>query len=156
MKETQTQPHPAWKNAVETILKEYGTQGYGTTYSHNELCNMFFMKMPNEAKSYDEMKKLQIEYMFHIQKIKDVLQDEHHLYFDSVRGVGYEIRTPDFQVEHGTQKHMNKAKKQMVKATKCLINVDQSKLSTKSKLIRDNFITRVAFVSASFKTRLSP
>ena len=148
----ETKKHPAWKNAIEIILKRFDTKGYGIVFSDEEINEMLEIKKP-EFGSYDSFQKFQLERMSQLESLKEVLLENSSLCLESLRGNGYILMHPDDQVQIVAKKFFKHARNKIKRATAVLINVNYELLSSDVKQKQLDMLGKTAFIKAAMNKR---
>lgn len=153
--------YPLWKIAISKILEEFGNKGYNISFKHELLKEWMSIKIPDtipkNKKQVVELKKqldkLNLDYLFGIEKIKYELLTDYNLCLVSLVGIGYKILHPSDQIRDGVDHYIDKANKNLLKGGKILANVDDSVLSVEDKSLHISKMNRVAFLKSAFRKR---
>ncbi len=142
--------YPPYKNALEEIIKETLEFGYGKLFTHQSLSDMMDMTQP---KTIPEYKKFEFAYMSAIENLKDELLIEHHMFLCNEKGQGYRVLEPEEQVSTGADRFFKKSFREIGKAMKSLVYVQEEMLSDQAKLDRQRKMQRAAFIQASYRKK---
>lgn len=140
--------HPAYKEAAKAISEAVRVEGYGMFIDHTTILGMLELSEPSTIAEY---KQFSLDRMFQTEKLKEELLIEHNIYLMSEYGRGYTVLSPDDQVEKAPAKHMNKAKREIIKAERALVNVDITALSSDGERIRLRGLSKLAFIKSTVK-----
>ena len=151
----ETKPYPGWKNALEEILARFNKEGYGIIFTLDQLLDWMNIICP-EFGSKKEFVKNQLEIMSSIDCIKAELIENHNLYFNNVRGCGYQLLHPNDQVKVGAEKHARKARAEIRKQMRALTNIDIQLLNDETSKIRLRKIEHVAFLMGALNKKQLP
>ena len=145
--------YPPYRNAVEEIIKDVEAKGYSRLYTHDQLKTWMDIKDP---KTIDEYKKRELEYLSALDNLKSDLLLEHRLYLENDHGKGYRVLEPDEQIADGADRHIKRAQKQILQATRVLTYVNEELLSLDGDKLRMRKLQRTAFLQAAFRKRRLP
>jgi hypothetical protein len=140
--------HPVYKEAARVIANRVDVEGYGILIKHHEILDVLELVEPTTLTNY---KQFSLDRMSLTEKLKEELLEEYNIYIMNKHGEGYVVLTPEEQIEKAPQKHMKKAKREIMRATNSLINVNVSALSTEGEELRLRSLSRLAFISSSVK-----
>ena len=142
--------HPPYKNAVKNIVISVEENGYGALFKHNKLKEWMEIKEP---KTIAEYKKTEFDYLSALDKLKDELLHDYHLFLANDLGKGYRVLHPDEQISNGVDKHIRKAQQQIIQATRVLTYVNDELLSIEGAQVRMRKMERAAFLQSAFKKK---
>jgi len=151
--ESSLKAYPPYKNALDVIVAVTNDEGYGKLFTHQDLRDMMDMEEP---KNIPEYKKFEFAYMSAIENLKDELLVDHNMFLCNEKGNGYRILEPDEQVTNGTDRHFRKSFKEIAKAMKALVHVQEDMLSDQVKNDRQRKIQRAAFIQAAYRKKNIP
>ena len=140
--------YPPWKEAVQVIANRVRQEGYGIIFSHEELLNLFDLKMPETA-TPEVWRKLQFDLLQNLDNLKDALLSEHSIFLLNIRGLGYEILHPGDQIEVVPQKYMKKIHTLIMKSIKSLVCVAEGVLDEGQQQSRLRNLERMAFLKGA-------
>ncbi|MCP4568400.1 MAG: hypothetical protein GY841_12555 [FCB group bacterium] len=146
-------PYPMWEKAVEAIIGQFETESYDMVVEHEDLKKLMGIK---QAKTIDDAKKEQLDYMSGIERTKEELLTEYNLYLHPVVGKGYQVLHPNEQVRKGAEYHFRKSQKALSRSMNTLANVDADLLDSEGKELQFSKLHRIAFIKAAFRKRKLP
>jgi len=152
---------PAWREAIDTIAQMVEERGRNLYFSHEEMDVMLDLpkltKMPKSIDEFEEyFKKRGIERLESMEQLKSSLLEEYNIQLKNVPGQGYRVTEADEQVIKGPDKHMRKAKREMLKANKLLVFVDNNSLSMEAREAQLRQLGRIAFLKRQFAKKNIP
>jgi len=144
---------PMWGQVVTKVVERFESDSYGLIMTHEELKHLMDIQ---PAKTIEESKKEQLDYMSGLGKAKDVLLDDYNLCLFSVIGIGYQVLHPNEQIVKGADYYLKKSQCAMSQSMKVLANVDSEMLDSEGSQLRISKINRAAFIKAAFRKRMTP
>lgn len=148
-----TELHPAYKEAAKQIVERVEAEGYGFIIAHEDLREMLRIEFPHSSKGYDAYKAWSFAICDDVESLRDLLLDEHNIYIMNIRGIGYQVLSPDEQIRKGYMKHVHKMTAQLNKALKTLVNVNQHMLSAEEEKERQEKLIKMTFIRKAVNKR---
>jgi hypothetical protein len=142
--------YPPYKNAVNVIVNDTEDSGYGKLFTHENLKLLMDMEEPTTIPEY---KKFEFEYMTAIENLKDELLVDYNIFLCSEKGKGYRVLEPEEQVTNGADRYFKRSYKEIAKAMKSLIHVQEELLSDQVKQDRQRKMQRAAFLQAAYRKK---
>lgn len=144
---------PMWEKAVETIRERFENESYGFIIKHDEVKELMGIE---PAKTVDEVKKEQLDYLTGIEKVRSALLEDYNLCLYSAIGQGYQILHPNDQVRKGADYYIKKSQRALSRTVNTLANVDSDLLDAESRNLQLQKLNRMAFLKAAFRKRKLP
>lgn len=148
----ETKKHPAWKNAIEIILKRFDEDGYGIMFSDAEILLMLELERPSVG-TYDDFQTFNLDKLAQLESLKKELLESSNLCLENSRGNGYMLMHPDDQVTKTSQKYYRHARKKMNRMVSVLTYIDNDALSQEGKQKQINQLGKAAFIRAAMNKR---
>ena len=144
---------PMWGQVVTAVVERFEEESYGFIVDHAELKELMAI-LP--ARTIEEAKKEQLDYLTGMEKAKNVLLEDYNLCLFSVRGTGYQILHPSEQITKGADYYIKKSQIALSKSMSTLSNVDSDQLNPDEIGLRHNRINRIAFIKGAYRKRNIP
>lgn len=148
-----TEVYPMWTHAVEKIRERFDAESYGLIITHEELKQLMGIQ---PAKTIQEVKKEQLDYMAGIEKTKQVLLEDYNLCLWRVQGIGYQVIHPEEQIKTAADHYIQKSQKSLSKSMSILTNVDRNLLDFQDQELQLAKMNRIAWIKSAFRRRKLP
>ena len=149
----QEESRPMWGQVVNKVRERFENESYGFTIEHSELKKLMAI-LP--ARTIEESKKEQLDYLTGMEKARDTLLEDYNLCLFSVRGEGYQVLHPEDQIKKGADYYIKKSQKALSRTMNTLANVDSEVLGIEETSLRLSKMNRIAFIKAAFRKRRIP
>jgi hypothetical protein len=148
--------HPEWLEAAEQIKERVKADGYGFLLEMEEMRQMLDVKVVSDNDTAKKLKETQFDMLQKMEALKDLLLVDHCIYLYNERGKGYRVMRPDEQVDKGYAKTWDKVRRGVRKARAILRHVDDTLLTERAKMIRDQNLLKTVFVQSAMNKRKLP
>jgi len=148
----ETKKHPAWKNAIDIVLKRFDEEGYGIMFSDAEILVMLELERPDVG-TYEAYQAFSLEKLSQLEGLKRALLEQSNLCLENVKGNGYMLMHPDDQIAKTSQKYYGHARKKMNKMVSILTYCDNEALSQEGKQKQLSQLGKAAFIRAAMNKR---
>ena len=149
----EVKKHPAYKEAVQQIVKRFHADGYGTIILDAEFDAFMSIKEPSGNMSYAQYKAIETE---RLQRYKalEVLLENHNICMIRSKAVpGFEILPPKDQIKTGYDRRMAKVRRELNRAASALSNVNHTLLTMEEENERQQKMVRAAFIKGAINKR---
>lgn len=144
--------YPLWRVAMEKVLVLFEDHGHGFTITHDKLMAWMGIEKPTTV---ERVKRAQLDYLSGIDSLRTELLESANLYLHPVIGQGYKLLHPSEQINKGASYYLNKSKRALRRTAMVLANVDTNLLSTEEKKAHIDSISRIAFLKAAYRRRIT-
>jgi len=148
----EAEKHPAWKQAVEDIVKLFEAKGYNITFSEDVILEMLKLEKPKYG-TYDEFKIFQLERLGQLENLRTALLEENNLCLATVKGNGFVLIHPDDQVTIEAKKDFDASRRKLKRGFAKLTYVDSTALSDAAKEAQNKMLGRAAFIRMAMNKR---
>jgi hypothetical protein len=141
--------YPAWRQAIENFKKA----GFkcGDLLEYKWLYAQFHIVLPDPDMTYSVFCKGNLEFLNSWKMFESALLEEYKIALKNVRGVGYEIVSPDQQTGWADRSGSCDIQKAIRKQLKRLIYVDADKLTPEQKKENADSLARLANIRIMYK-----
>lgn len=152
--ENNIKKHPAYKEAVEQIIKIFEEKGYGAIITDDEFDGFLSIEhQPDQLMTDEQYKTLSLERLGRYAAIKELLE-EYCICLSRQKDIdGFEIVHPRDQVQTVHDKAMAKVRRGLHKAAVILSNLDHTLLTMEEEKNRQARIIRNAFVKGALSRK---
>jgi len=144
--------YPNWKQAAEKAINEFT---YGDFIPYEWLRDTMDLPLPKGNIPYNKHQEYQLKWLGAKEKFKNWLLEEHQMDLQNVRGGGYTIMQPKDQSSIAYRTLGNGLKKNLKKATRSLLNVNSSLLTTEQRRDNANKLAITASLNAMTTKKLN-
>jgi hypothetical protein len=149
----ETKKHPAYKEAIEQIVKRFNMEGYGTIITDAELDAFMSVTEPSGNMTYGQYKAIEMERLQRYKAI-EVLLEDHNICMIRSRAVpGFEILPPKDQIKTAYDRRMAKVRRELNRAASALSNVNHALLTMEEENDRQQKMVRAAFIKGAINKR---
>ena len=149
----ETRKHPAYKEAVDQIVKRFHMDGHGTIITDAEFDAFMSIKEPSEKMSYSQYKAIETERLQRYKAI-EVLLENHNICMVRSKAVpGFEILPPKDQIKTAYDRRMAKVRRELNRASSALSNVNHTLLTMEEENDRQQKMVRAAFIKGAINKR---
>jgi hypothetical protein len=148
----QLEAYPAWKEAFAKF--KASKFRYGAVVTHEWLYDALGLKAPSGKTPWSEAKKVQLEYMENVIKLREAVQLEELLYLESVPGAGYRVVPPNDQTACAMERASERMQKLLRDTARAVGNIRTDELDDQRR--RENMDARAKISSiAGLAKRIS-
>jgi len=149
----EAKKHPAYKEAVEQIVKRFHVGGYGVIITDAEFDAFMSVTEPSGNLPAAKWKALEMERLQRYKAIEVLLEDHNICMLRSKAVPGFEILPPREQIKTAYDRRMAKVRRELNKAASALSNVNHELLTIDEENDRQNKMVRAAFIKGAIKKR---
>lgn len=150
---SEMKKHPAYKEAIDRIVKRFHESGYGIIITDEEFDDYLSISAPVGSMTYRTFKSIEAERLQRYKAI-ELLLNEHNICLNRSKTVpGFELLPPRDQISVAYEKRMNKVRRELNKAASALNNVNHALLTMEEEADRQKKMMRAAFIKGAINKR---